>query len=211
MSTWLSLGCSPTAPEGLERARADFDIDTTITTNAGIELIPQPDYLLSFDTISAHKYAEKWNLARARGTMLVTFVDWVHGMTTMGVSGFDVTIRRSHKDVIEFKQQEIPTKGHSGMIATHFAAMRATRVILVGQDGYAPGRPDHWYDSHTPNWTDEKREENLRKIVQPFYRRLAVVFPGVEFIQYGRPNFDVGEPNWRVVEIPNDSDRSAPG
>lgn len=180
---------------------AEHKIDESITTNAGIRLLPDPSYILLFDATSAREFATEYNELARMGTRFVTFRDNEPQMTRHVTAGFDVTIERSDKDVMAFGRYEFSTKGHSGQYATHFAAQRATTVILVGHDGYAAGKDDHWYERCCRHWTDKSRDETLYQVYQPFYRRLATVFPEVEFIQYGQPNFQVGNHNWTVIEV----------
>lgn len=201
MTTWLSLGCSPTAPQGLERALAEQKIDATITCNAGIDLLERPDFVLIYDTKSCRLFADRYNRLREMGTKLITFHRNIPTMQVWGLSEFDLILQRGTLDIHEMIRQEMPVKGYSGLHASHFAAQRCQKLILVGHDGYAPGQPDHWYEDVCGNWVDAARMEALRNIYQPYWRRLATIFPEVEFVQYGKPHFDVGNSNWSVIEV----------
>jgi len=204
MSTWAVLGSSPLAPQALEAARAEFDVDFLVTTNAGILLEPRPDFYFLNDQEACRRYMDQAKEAADHGCHCFAFLREPGALAQRGVAWMPQFIRMSNAAVEKFERNEYPGAGYSGNYIAQFACMRgAKRVLLCGQDGYLADcaqTADDWRGERY-GWSDVRRNGALYNVIQPFFRRLAVIWPEVEFVQYGRPNFQVGEPNWRVVEV----------
>lgn len=196
MSTWLFIGSSATAPEALRLARERHAIDCTITCNAGLALVPVPTVYVCVDHVASRRYYEQARYAAANGT-------------------HTVTIRRDERALRERQldqyAERLTLPGHgeptretwgsfrySGPLCMEYALRHgATRLVLVGCDGYRHGDAHDYFDGKY------RRPINPRtatgEVLVPRTRLLCRLWPETQWTVYGSLAYAINEPNWHVV------------
>lgn len=85
----------------------------------------------------------------------------------------------------------------SGMVMIHLAIEEgADRIVLAGLDGY--GHEPCYFDARAAGVGPLYAMDQF----VPWINRTAASHPGIEFILYGVPTYDVAAPNWSVHGIP---------
>lgn len=205
MSTWLVLGSSPLADVAYEQACDDFSFDQTITTNAGIVLIPEPSVYFLNDQVACRVWMENAKHAAEQGTRCVTFNRAVSALAERGVDWFDEFLTMTNQPVLKFERGKYPGVGFSGCHTVAYACFAgATKVVLCGHDGYSNKGDCHNFmgdDYDSLRKSDMRCNGAVSEIITPFFRRIASNYPEVEFVQYGQPHFQVGNTNWSVKHV----------
>ena len=173
MTTWLAVADSPYAAGFLEAIQEPV---RSITCNAGIRLL-RPDVYVLFDAAACPVYRDEAYAARVEGTWLVTLLRLGQALADRGVLDFDEFIAiegytsgrldRSHWYNL------VLSRPYTWQYALHRGA---TRLILVGNEGYPPGHPCHRFSE---------------KFLQPMLAQAVELWPETEFEFCGVANFEL--------------------
>lgn len=197
---WLFIGSSRSVLDTLPQARIDWPGAITVTANAGIELDPDPDYYFVVDQVAAVEYAERAYAAQRRGTHLVSlWRDSSHSREERRINGYDTLLRLPDHDA--------PTRltwgkfHYTGPLAMEYALRHgATRLILVGCDGYT-GEDDDYFSFQEFRKTKHAitRTEATDTIIRARTQELVRLWPEVPFVVYGNPVYQIDGENWQVI------------
>lgn len=193
---WLMVGTSPsvlrTLPlfDGASRYR-------TITTNAGIRLIPCPDVFVLIDHLAMREYHAAAMKAKESGAHLVT----LHRERPMPDRRAD-----DYSEHVEVGGE--PTRDSfgefrlSGPFCLEYACHNgASEIHMIGFDGYR-WQGDYYADrlpsNNQQNGSQRHGVQRTHSVMKPRCEELARVWSDVRFIQYGEPTFRVESDNWEV-------------
>lgn len=190
--TWLHIGTSPSVLEFLPLVRRDWTIDQIVTCNRGILLESHPDVYMLIDQIACREFHDASKAAQASGTRLVTLQRGEKSIRDRGLEHFDEFLNESEWGPFRY----------TGPLCLKYASRQgATTILLVGCDGYhGDGTPDYF-----DGWTSAKREQYTAEylhqrqtldVLKPAFESVARENPGVEFVRYGTPCFQVSAGNW---------------
>lgn len=196
MTTWLFIGSSPSAPAGLALARRTHVIDRTITCNAGILLEPTPDVYLCIDHVACRRYADHAMAAASRGTHTVTLARDERALRERRLDQYAERLTLPGHG--EPTRETWGSFRYSGPLCMEYALRHgASRLILVGCDGYRHGDAHDYFDG------EYRRPINPRtatgEVVVPRTRRLCQLWPETQWTVYGSLAYAINEPNWHVV------------
>lgn len=193
---WLVLGGSARAPRALQRI--DLAGMRTITTNAGIHLLPMPTiyYLGEQESVAFDLYAEPARIAQSRGTILIG-----NGHLMDEYAKWDLKPDSWIMPPLAWLDPPTTTpwvRGtycnarFSGLICLmHACNQPADEIHLVGMDGYRT-RPGHmaadtWTNAcGTPKSDGEQFTQNW---IGPMTRRIVEACADVKFVFYGWPHY----------------------
>lgn len=182
---------------------------TTVTANAGLKLLPSPDYYFAIDHQAGHWYQEAARAAQAAGTTCVTLSRDMRAMKDRCVDWFDIHLT--------LPDQGDPQRGrygvfrYSGPLCMQFCCMNgAERVYLAGCDGYREQTStylDGCYFDHSERPFKPRRSQwatnATREVVQPQTQMICRAWHDVEFVCVGDPCYTIDAPNWRVEPLRN--------
>ena len=200
--TWLLLGSGPDAPDFLPVAMADYPGATTITTNYGLRLLEKPDYYFILDRKAVDDLGDRALELQKQGCMIVT--------THNDVTRPYVERKIPHPDYhIVINGSKHYMKGFicrcrfSGVYMMQFVLlMGAKRLLFVGHNGYPPDQTPYWYEQHREYSQTEYKERTLQ-VIGPYMRDAARANPDIEFVYYGKLNYEVyGENVRQISELP---------
>lgn len=181
----------------------------TVTCNAGIKLLPRPDYYFAIDQNAGRNYQDMARDAQSAGTVCVTLSRDMRAMKDRCVDWFDIHLT--------LPDSGSPRRGgygpfrYSGPLCVQFACNQgASRVILAGCDGYrehTSSKLDGCYFDHDQperhqkplraNWATNA----TREVIEPQTRMICEAWRDVEFVCHGDPAYTVDSPNWRVIPL----------
>jgi hypothetical protein len=200
----MVLGSGPSAPDALPRALAETR--NILTTNSGYMLLSGPKELPRYywmsDIVAMQRHRKVASAMQEDGTKIVTGVHSVEKVRRHGIEP-DVVIPISiSAESPVFVRGKYTNARTSGGILTQIAVnlLAATRVLLVGMDGYRSspqrvvvdtfdgvrGKPGLW--DVTQNWQ------------KPMLWSICSACPAVEFVWCGHPNYELPVlPNVTVI------------
>ena len=171
MTTWLAVADSPYAAGFLEVIQEPA---RTITYNGGIRLL-RPDVYWLFDSVACRMYAADAYAARADGTWLVTLLRNGSALARRGVGDFDEFIAIEGGVSSQLDRQHWYSLAFSRPYTWQYALHRgATRLVLIGQEGYPPADPRFRY---------------CKMFFEPMLAQAVKLWPEVEFVFCGVPNY----------------------
>ena len=196
---WIVLGSSINAPAMLEAARVDYPDATTMTTNAGIDLI-RPDYYFLSDQIACKRYGKLAIQQQAQGTKLVTLKRLVTAMKRRGLDGADIFLELLHAgQPLDFTRGVINDCMFSGLFCAQFAIENGAKLIaLPGHEGYPPGQDDSSYwDPSRNRLTESQRKTHTQKWIAPWWQKVVELCDDITFHFYGDLNYEITGANVR--------------
>lgn len=219
MSDWLLVGSSPSAPEFVEAINGIDWPHTSMTTNAGIKLLPNADYYLALDQHAVEMFADDIRAAQKQGTQIVVLEDYEAKMRKAGgLASVDVVLAHmppptvDGRKLLRIHDDTIVNVWMSGPVLPQFAVKwGATRMILVGFEGYrSHGEAlviDHFDgrtgDGMSATITEEKQAR--------LFRELAAYKPLVKWTFGGDMTYSVDAPNVTICETPSELARVITG
>lgn len=196
--TWIVLGSSPTAKAGLRSAR---ELDgsgafTTITTNGGIRIMPNPDWFLFHDPLSVMRYRREYRAARRNGTKIIKSLleGRIQPMGLREVKGDVVLhtgrqVKPDEQPMYQFGKSISP--GTSGALCAQFAANNhAKRILLIGMEGYLSQENDIGVETFYGSKGHRRQHERTLTRYGPFMASMCAALPKVKFIWYGVPVYE---------------------
>jgi hypothetical protein len=204
----LFLGSSPTAPEALERARREIPGVEIVTTNRGILLEPVPSVYFLSDSVAISLFLGHATEAQRQGTRLVTLERDAKSLRKRGLEHFDEFVPDNCRGWELFSL--------SGTACLEYAARSSSIVALVGAEGYPqskePANLSEFYFPHELDYSHIPLERrwwlkanhrlwNLNKLLREKTQAIVDKYPGVEFLFYGKPRYEIEAPNWREIPL----------
>lgn len=191
---WLFVGSAPSVLRGLHATR-DMPC-RTITTNAGIKLVPIPTVYVTVDMRAGPRYENMARCAQRHGTRLVSLQRCEKAQRERKVDFYD--------EFLELGQESTRTSygpfRYSGPLCIEYACHQGADTIhMVGFDGYK-----HDLDYFDP----EDPVRQMKKLSRPradthneeFAQRaktLSEVWPDVSFVLWGNPVWQTPD-SWDV-------------
>jgi hypothetical protein len=200
---WLVVGSGPSATTMMELARKHPYVQS-ITANAGIDLLPDPDYYLIYETEAAKLFAD-----------YVPFLRHKHGTSLVATKGMgkkkslrsnlarldpeyviEVAITKSHGGV-HYHRGRYTAGSFTGSIMVQFALEHGARtVMIVGMEGYKGGKHDT-FDGRSGN---ALHAQMTKTIYGPMMQLMVNAWPEVEFVFFGKPNYAIAGDNVIVID-----------
>jgi len=205
-TTWLNLGSSHTAPAGFMRALQQYPEPTVITTNSGIKLCV-PDYYFLSDQTACKQFARRANdLRRTHGLQLITLKRVPSAWKDRGIPEPDHAMEVTGPGGnVEFSRDGYTDCMFSGLFCAQFAiANGCTRMLLPGHEGYVSNMPqtdnggDYWEGGAVRN---KRAFQHTTLYIGPFWRSCVAACPDIEFVFYGRLNFEIDGDNVKKVSL----------
>lgn len=205
MMRWTFIGSGPSAPAQVDCLLPRISPCRTITTNAGLKLLPNPDVYFLADRVACQRYMPMVRKAKETGTHLVTMHRFTNALLERGVEWFD-------EFVINGVDPPLPNRwgcfNQSGPFAMEYACRKgATELHLLGCEGYADGSA--YFDEadrkeeHLPDYLRHKVADS--KTCAQLQKRMQMVvscFADVAFFVYGRTHYQIEGRNWNQCEWP---------
>lgn len=193
--TWLLIGSSASVIEALPLAQdRAYPCDRTITANRGIKLWPCPSVFVCIDMYATRMLEREARAAQATGTRLVTLQRVPDAQRERRCDFYDEFLPSPAGPPTRAKWGEFK---YSGPLCLEYACRNgATRVVLVGCDGYT-GHGDY-FDGYQQTKTpvEDVPQKWTRDVLQPGFEAVARCFPDVKMERIGRPVFTVNAANW---------------
>lgn len=193
---WAFVGSSPAAPQHVATVLPTLAPCRTITTNAGIKLLPTPDVYFLSDRVACARYMPYAHAAKAQGTHCATLYRFRSALKERGLEWFD-------EFIVNGVDPPTPERwsgfNQSGAFCMEYACRNgATELHLLGCEGYGARS---YFDQDTRP-TDHKIADS-DTTPQLVLRTTFVVrcFPAVRFIVYGEPRYTIDAPNWHVHPV----------
>jgi hypothetical protein len=165
--------------------------DVTITSNGGIFIVNNPTYYFLSDSTACKLYGEHAKTAARMGTQCVTLIRDHLPLKLRGIDWFPIMVQEGHP----YEPFQL-----SGIwCAEHAARSGATRVVLVGMDGYDPDpqKQHYFFQSTIPDMGIHNIGHN-RRIIHPKMNIVVPKYPEVQWVLYGEPMYSVEASNWTV-------------
>lgn len=202
-NAWIICGAGPDAREMLATVRGRYPSATTITTNQGIELFPAPDrpdvYFLT-DSCGCRLYHDQAMDAQRRGSRMVTLRREIGPLKDRGLESFDEFVPAGSAKVCNQFVRGMYTAGLTGLLCLQYAINHgAKQVHMVGMNGYIGGSGVDYFESDGPANLGITKRSHTENIIVPFTQSAIDSCPDVEFIVYGRLNYNVSGANARRV------------
>lgn len=194
---WAFLGSSPVAPQHVATVLPRVAPERTITTNAGIKLLPTPDVYFLADRVACGRYMPYARAAKANGTHLVTMYRHKSALIERGVDWFDEFLMNGVDPPLPNRWGAF---NQSGATCLEYACRHgATEIHLFGCEGYTD---EAAYFDIAERPTDHKISN--AETTQQLIRRTTLVvdcFPAVQFVAYGPIHYTIDAPNWHVHPV----------
>lgn len=204
MTRWVFIGSSPSAPQQVDRLLPTLRPCKTITTNAGLKLLPNPDVYFCSDRVACQRYHDMARKAKEGGTHLVTMHRFQQALEERRVEWYDEFIING---VDPPTPQRWGCFNQSGPFSMEYACRQgATELHLLGCEGYSDKQS--YFDQHERG--DEHTAPAFRhkiadsKTLPQLIKRLTFVvqcFRHVPFYVHGQPTYTVDSPNWHVYSV----------
>ena len=193
----------------IDRARS-YPIAQSITTNAGIDLIPDPDYYLLYETEAVRRFARYIPILREKhGTSLVaTKLPGKKKSLRRELAKLDpeITIEvgttpHGSRKKVQYAKGRYTAGAFAGSIMLQFALEQDARtVLLVGMEGYRSKTGDIRIDTF-----DGRRGTPLQSLMTtetygPMIQLIVDAWPDRMFVFFGRPNYEVAGDNVIVFD-----------
>ena len=193
----------------IDRARS-YPIAQSITTNAGIDLIPDPDYYLLYETEAVRRFARYIPILREKhGTSLVaTKLPGKKKSLRRELEKLDpeITIEvgttpHGSRKKVQYAKGRYTAGAFAGSIMLQFALEQDARtVLLVGMEGYRSKTGDIRIDTF-----DGRRGTPLQSLMTtetygPMIQLIVDAWPDRMFVFFGRPNYEVAGDNVIVID-----------
>ena len=197
---WVFVGSSPAAPMHVDCILPKLRPCKTITCNAGLKLLPNPDVYFCADRVACQRYHDLARKAHAQGTRMVTMHRYRQALEERRVEWYDEFIVNG---VDPPTPQRWGCFNQSGPFSMEYACRQgATEIHLLGCEGYAA---HSYFDQHERG--EEHTEPALRhkvadsETLKQLVKRMTLVlqcFVFVPFYVYGQPCYSIDSPNWNV-------------
>lgn len=200
---WMILGASPSAPD-YHRVP---DVDVVASAGDAI-LLRRPDFFFVVEEESMFRYEKERAFARLLGTKVVIKEDLLG----------DFMERARKKGVINYEykypyDEAIPCIGKmaferswkrwkpgryvascAGLLAMQYAVNHnACEIHMIGMQGYSDG-----IDYFNGRRGTKGGARYTRVAYEPLVKKIISLSPNVTFIQYGKPLYRVGGPNYFI-------------
>lgn len=205
MTNWLMIGTAPTVLCTLPIAHhLHPDAACVATSNGGLGIWPVPDVYLATDMLATKRFAQQARQAQDNGTRLVTLRRNNRSLKDRDSDWYDEFLELGRGLPSRAKWGEFTYTGP--LLLEYLLRNGATKIILVGCDGYRHGDERDYWDGQTmeriPARTGQQR---TIETLGPGFEVRARLFPEVPIIQYGDPAFQIDSPNWEVRRCPQPS------
>lgn len=194
MTAWLLIGSSPNAKRALAEVQHRFKAVefTTITTNAGIRLVPRPTWYLLHDPRAATMFVQHWRLAQTQGTQVIRSVlhhSPQHRQLMRRV------VPTAHTELATFASERPRyqrgrsiSPACSGAICAQFAVHRGcTHLVMVGMDGYRSRRGRICVETFDGRRGHRFQGQRTMDRYGPLMASMCRRRPDVQFTWVGRP------------------------
>lgn len=192
---WMFLGSSPAAPRHVQEILPRLMPCRTITTNAGIKLLPNPDVYFLSDQVACRNYIHLAKLAKEYcKTHFVTMHRYKQALEARNVEWFD-------EFLINGVDPPLPNRwgcyNQSGAMCLEYACRHgATEIHMLGCEGYSA---ISYFDQHERS--TEFKIADAETTPQLIKRTTMVVecFPAVSFYVYGNLQYHIPLTNWHAI------------
>lgn len=204
MTRWVFIGSGPSAPMHVDCILPKLRPCKTITTNAGLKLLPNPDVYFCADRIACQRYHDLARKAQAQGTWMVTLHRHSSAIKERRVEWYDEFIVNGVDPPLENRWSAF---NQSGAFCLEYACRHgATEVHILGCPGYSDERS--YFDQEDrlelhlhPNLRHKIADSETNK---QFIKRTTFVvecFRNVRFVAYGTLNYTIDQVNWHVAPV----------
>lgn len=230
-NVWLVLGSSPNAARQLAAAMFNAPRNvTTITTNRGLLMLPQPNYYLVFSLVGERRYRPHYKRAQRRGTKIVGCnyklprespthpqVNWVgteHKPPKTCVLAYknpayvcpcDVIadVGPFYRDPPEWAPGQPFVTRSSGLLCVQFAIDHGADLLLMaGFEGYGTvGSP--YFDGEDCDDSAQRTEWTQRFYGPTMANIMQGSIEHTRFVMLGKPTFPLKAPNLAIIDVPS--------
>ncbi len=200
---WLVVGSGPSATAMIEVVR-NAPYTQSITANAGVDLLPDPDYYLIYESEAAKQFAKYVPMLRERhGTSLVaTKPRGSKKSLRSQLAALDpeyvieVAITKSHGGV-HYHRGRYTAGSFTGSLMVQFALEHgALTVLIVGMEGYKGGKIDT-FDGRAGLPLHARM---TKEIYGPMMQLVVNAWPETTFVFFGKPNYTIAGDNVIVID-----------
>lgn len=176
----------------------------SITANAGIDLIPDPDYYLIYETEAANLFAGYIpSLRKKHGTSLIATKAVGNKKSLRRILALldpeyviEVAITKSHGGV-SYHRGKYTAGSFTGSIMVQFALEHGARTLMiVGMEGYKGGR----FDTFDGRASSPLHAQMTKEIYGPMMQLVVNAWPETEFVFFGKPNYAIAGDNVIVID-----------
>ena len=204
MNEWLVVGSSPSVIETFPFALAEHKGACTITANAGILIFKEynrwPNYMVMIDQRASEMFRFHVRLAQVEGTRLVTS-NWASKAIEEAKLTADVVLNVPEEREYKFYRDRYTDPLLSGLLSCQFAIQGgAKRLVLIGMDGYHDWNWEPKVETFDGRLGDCNGREKTRVVVAPFMQSMLDACPDVEFVQYGKPRYQLTGDNFTLMD-----------
>jgi len=187
--TCVCLGGGPTAKRFLPLALdAAGQNPVVITCNAGLRLIPVPDFYIVTDGCAVEDYKDDYTMAQRAGTKILT-----HPSAAGQIDCPTSLIDYDFHNVTNYKPGVFTHGRSSGVLALNVAIREgATDIHMLGYDGFGPSEMVYTRKNET------HQRHGINEAMSIVIGKMIAMHPEITFHWWGALASRLCFPDWRV-------------